>query len=134
MLVVLVVVISPITDLLKNYDDNMLDILKENITVPQDQITDEYNDILKEYLKDYSVEVVVEKIKNILDEQFEIPNNECHIIVHITSKEESIMISKIQILLSGTSIFRNPYNIEKYIGDFFNSNCEVLINTNGVHQ
>ena len=60
-------------------------------------------------------------------EKFEIQNNECEITVATENKNGKLVLSEVQILLSGKSIFKNPYTIEEYFETLLNCTCQVLI-------
>lgn len=126
-LCVLCVVISPLLNI-KNVTADF-DYLKESLTEGQDSsLYDEYKEILNKYLNEYSLDKVKEEIHNTLSEKFRIPESEAEIRLFTEIKSERLALSKIQIILSGKSIFNNPYKIEDYFGEIFGCACEVLIN------
>ncbi len=126
MLIVMCVMISPVKELLNTFDKNGFENIKDNILDSEDTSKEEYNDIFKDYLNRFSVDEIKRKIKDILYQKFEIPEDECEISV-FTKYDEGLKISSIQILLSGKSIFKNPYTIEKHFGELLDCTCQVLI-------
>ena len=127
MLVVLCVVISPIKELAKAFDENGLQDLKDNILNTDDEIPNEYDEIFKEYLSAFSIEEIKREIKEIMAQEFDIPKEECEINVFTEKENEKLKISEVQILLSGKSIFKNPYTIEEYFENLLGCTCLVLI-------
>lgn len=130
-LVILVVIVSPIGKLIQSFDEKILYDIKENIIGLQDDIINDYNERLNQYLNEYSIDLVEQEIKIALEERYNIPNDECSVTVKTMFEDEQMGILNIQILLSGASIFKNPYDIEKYISDLWNVECEVLIKAKG---
>ncbi len=127
MLIVLCVIISPVKDLLNILDQNGLDSIKDSLINSDDSIQDKYGDIFNEYLASFSIEEIKREIKELLLKEFDIPDNECEITVFSDQKDGNMMLSKVQILLSGKSIFKNPYTIEEYFEKLLKCTCEVLI-------
>ena len=113
-LIILCAVISPISDTINTIDENLVDKLREEIN-NLDKSEDDYNDILKDYLANYSIAEAKTHIKNTLYEEFGISNDECDIKIYTDTLDGKVCINNIQILLGGTSIFKNPYTIEEYI-------------------
>lgn len=126
-LCVLCVMITPLLNIKNAVAD--LDGLKESLSdVENSSSYDEYKELLNRYLNEYSIEKVKEGIYMDLSEKFSIPESEAEILLFTEIKEDSLILSKIQIVLSGRSIFNNPYNIEDYFGELLDCTCEVLIN------
>ena len=131
MLIVLTVIITPVANVITNLDDKMFDDLKEELMRPSEDELNDYNSLLKDYLNNYSIDAIKDKTKEVLSEQFGIPYDECDIKIHTISANDRLSIKGIKILLRGNSIFKNPYNIEDYIGNLFQTKCEVLIDVKG---
>lgn len=127
MLIILSVVVSPIIEFVRGFDDGILDSIKEDLIPSDDEYLKEYNLILQEYLNNYSLNEAEQTIKEILKDKYDIKEEECEIIISTDVNNETILLSNIQILLSGEAIFKNPYIIEDYIGKTFNTECQVLI-------
>ena len=127
-LCVLCVVVSPILNIGK-FSENLTDELKKDILEDQNlESYEKYQEILNEYLNEYSADKLKEEIRILLKENFEIPEDESEVILLTEKQDQNITLKKVQILLSGKSIFNNPYNIENYIKELLNCSCEVLIN------
>lgn len=127
MLVVLCVIISPLKELINVFDSEGLESIKNSIIDIENGEENEYDNIFNDYLNSFSVDSLKKEIENILLEKFDIPNNECDVSVSTEYINGSLKLSRVQILLSGKSIFKNPYNIEEYFGKLLNCTCEVLI-------
>ena len=125
LLVILVFSIYPIIDLIKDIDLSALDELKEEIII--DQSSENYQEILSQYLNSYSIDKLKDTIKETLDKKFNIPNNECEIKVNTEISDGQIILTKVTVLLMGRSIFQNPYNIENYLKELLGCESIVLI-------
>lgn len=131
MLIILIVSITPVMETIAEIDEGVFEGIKNNLSVKQESYLDEYNGILEEYLKNYSLDEIQEYIKEILKEKYSIPSGECTVQIDTEQLDSELSITNIRILLSGNSIFKNPYKIESDISSIFNSECQVLINAMG---
>ena len=127
MLVVLCTIISPVKELIKVFEENGFENIKESIGDYDNGEYDEYNEIFKEYLNSFSIEEIRNDIYYVLDEKFEISNNDSEIEIFTDFVDGNLTISKIQILLKGKAIFKNPYQIEEYFSNQLSCDCQVLI-------
>ena len=131
MLIILIVSITPVMETIAEIDEGVFEGIKNNLSVQKESYLDEYNGILEEYLKNYSLDEIQEYIKEILKEKYSIPGGECTVQIDTEQLDSELSITNIRILLSGNSIFKNPYKIESDISSIFNSECQVLINAMG---
>ena len=127
MLVVVCIIISPLMDIIDLINDGLLAELRDKLTSIEEEGTEKYNEILNEYLYSFSMQEFKTKINEILMKEFAIPSDECEITVFTESNSEKITVKKMLLLLSGRSIFKNPYEIEKYFSTLLNCECTVLI-------
>lgn len=127
MLILLITIISPLSQVINKFDIGYLDKLKDDILDSQIAEEEKYSDILDEYLRDHSVEQYKLQIKDLLLSKFDIPNEECEINISVISGQDRLEIKDMQILLSGKSIFKNPYEIEEYFIALIGCECRVLI-------
>jgi len=126
MLIILSVAISPIVKALDDADFNFLESIKEKISAGTEN-QDDYNQILKEYLTSFSLAEAKEYIKSDLIEEYDIPEGECEIIIEIDQSENETKIKRISVLLSGYSVFKNPYEIEQYLSQNYECDAQVAI-------
>ncbi|MBO5715142.1 MAG: stage III sporulation protein AF [Clostridia bacterium] len=126
-LIILCVIISPISKVIQSIDESFFDKIHGNLTIDEEDSKNKYDDILQNYLNEFSISELNTQIKNILNQEFTIPKEECDIIIFSEQTGENLCISKIQILLSGKSIFKNPYEIENYFSKLLKCDCIVLI-------
>ena len=82
---------------------------------------------MQNYLNNFSISEIENKIKDILNDEFNIPNDDCKITIFTEQNENNNKLTKLQITLLGKSIFKNPYNIENYFNKLLNCECTVLI-------
>ena len=127
MLVVLCVIISPIKNILNTFDEDGLQGIKDSIIDTDFDEDAEYNEIFKDYLNSFSLDELKKEIKDILLKEFEIPNDESEITISTENNNGKLAVLQVQILLSGKSIFKNPYTIEEYFEKLLNCSCQVLI-------
>ena len=126
MLVVVCVMISPLNMLLNSFDKNGFENIQNSILGSEQTNKEEYDEIFNDYLNRFSIDEIKQEIKEILYENYEIPAQECEISV-FTKFDEKLQLSSIQILLSGKSIFKNPYVIEEHFKELLGCTCQVLI-------
>lgn len=126
MLVVVCVMASPLKMLLNSFDKNGFENIQNSILGSEQTNKEEYDEIFNDYLNRFSIEEIKQEIKEILYENYEIPAQECEISV-FTKFDEKLQLSSIQILLSGKSIFKNPYVIEERFKELLGCTCQVLI-------
>ena len=126
-LIILCVIISPISKVIQNIDENFFDKIRDDLSINDNDTQNKYGDIFINYLNNFSISEINTQIKNILNQQFTIPNEECEVIIISEEAGEKLSISKIQILLSGKSVFKNPYQIENYFSNLLKCECIVLI-------
>lgn len=126
MVIVLCVVISPMRDLMDAIDEGWLENIKGDIIDIEDE-ENGYDEMFKEYLNGFSIDEIKREIKDILLKKFEIPDDECEVSVKTEYKNGSLTLSHVQILLSGGSVFKNPYQIEDYFKVLLGCECQVLI-------
>lgn len=131
MLIILIVSVNPVMEAIGEIDQGILDGIKNDLAVKDESYLDEYNSIFEQYLNDYSIDEIQEYIKKILEQKYSIPGEECRIQIDTEQLESQLTITNIRILLSGTSIFKNPYKIESEIESIFSCECQVLIDTVG---
>lgn len=127
MLAILCVIVSPVIAFINDFDLNFIEDLKDKIEIQDEEKQDEYNEMLKKYINEHSINEGKAKIKEILEKEFQIPAHECEIEISTEIIDDSIAISNVRVLLSGNSIFKNPYNIEDYIHALLKCSCQVLI-------
>lgn len=127
MLVVLCVMISPMETILKSFDKDLLEGIKDSLIEGDEDKNDDYSGILNEYLTSFSIQEYKKAIQEILLKEFKIPIEESEIEVFTVQSGEHLSVSNIQILLLGKSIFKNPYEIEKRISSVSKCECIVLI-------
>ena len=126
-LCILCVAIAPILNISDTSRDFTQDLKEELSDIEGSESYNKYQDILYGYLNEYSSYKVKEEISLIIEEKFNIPKNECEIVLITESRDGGIALAKVQILLSGKSIFNNPYKIEDYVSALLSCPCEVLI-------
>ena len=125
-LVILCAMVSPIGKLFQNLEGNFLENLRDEL-ISQKQESENYDEIFREYLENFSLNDIKSTIADMLTKEFSIPENEIQINITTDIVEGTPRIKNVQILLSGNSIFQNPYKIEEFIKNSLKCDCQVLI-------
>lgn len=127
-LCVICVVIAPLNEIGEDFSSNFLEDLRDKLTEDtREELEEEFSDILNKYLNEYSTEAYRTQIKELLLTNFDIPYNECEVKIFTQFTDNRLTVSEIQVLLQGSSIFKNPYEIEEYVSKISGSSCKVLI-------
>lgn len=127
-LCVVCVVITPILSITQLSGEAAEDLKNEILENQTEDLTSEYESIFENYLTNFSEDAVKSSIEELLDKRFEVPREESDVVIFTETTNNTRKLVKVQILLSGGSIFKNPYNIEEYFSELCGCNCEVLIN------
>ncbi len=127
LLCILCISIAPMKDMIENINDGIFDDIKDGILDATDKENDDYNSILNEYLNEFSSGEFKNEVKSILKKEFDIPEQECEVDITVFSEEGQLKVKSMQILLSGRSIFKNPYTVEEYFNKLLGCECRVLI-------
>jgi len=127
MLVLATLVLSPVINMIKGFDEDFFIDIRDDIADIENGGNNEYSELLNGYLTEYSTEQFKLGIKEILLNNYGIPEEECEILIDTKIDSGQLRVDKMQILLSGRSIFKNPYDIEHYITELVGCECSVLI-------
>ena len=127
MLVLATLILSPVINMIKGFDEDFFIDIRDDIADIENGGNNEYSELLNGYLTEYSTEQFKLGIKEILLNNYGIPEEECEILIDTKIDSGQLRVDKMQILLSGRSIFKNPYDIEHYITELVGCECSVLI-------
>lgn len=127
MLVLATLVLSPVINMIKGFDKDFFIDIRDDIADIENGGNNEYSELLNGYLTEYSTEQFKLGIKEILLNNYGIPEEECEILIDTKIDSGQLRVDKMQILLSGRSIFKNPYEIECYFTELVGCECSVLI-------
>lgn len=127
MLILATLILSPVINMIKGFDKDFFIDIRDDIADIENGGNNEYSELLNGYLTEYSTEQFKLGIKEILLNNYGIPEEECEILIDTKIDSGQLRVDKIQILLSGRSIFKNPYDIEHYITELVGCECSVLI-------
>ena len=127
MLVLATLVLSPVINMIKGFDEDFFIDIRDDIADIENGGNNEYSELLNGYLTEYSTEQFKLGIKEILLNNYGIPEEECEILIDTKIDSGQLRVDKMQILLSGISIFKNPYEIEYYFTELVGCECSVLI-------
>lgn len=92
-----------------------------------DSLYDEkkYDEKYREYMSGIGCEAVADEICRLLCENFSISDSECHVGVTFSGEGEEVALGRVTVILSGRSVFRDPYEIEDYLSRLLG--CEVVV-------
>lgn len=85
----------------------------------------DYDRRYRELLLSVGKENIESGIKALLGERFGIPEGECRVTASVREKDGELELLGIEITLSGRSVLKDPYAIEKYISDLLDCGCSV---------
>jgi hypothetical protein len=126
-LIVLCVCLSPISNVIHSLNEGLFSDLKNELLEDSDGDVNNYKDIFNNYLKDFSKSEYIIEIKDILKQEFDIPEKESVINILTNNYDNTIYVDEIQIMLIGNSVFKNPYAIEDYIYTLTGAKTHVSI-------
>lgn len=127
LLCVLVVALSPLAQALSDINDSFFENIKNSITDGADMSDEDYSEMLNEYLKSFSQNSYKSEIKRLLNEKFDISEEESFVELELELSDDTMSVTEIRILLTGSAIFKNPYDIEDYFKNLAGCECQVLI-------
>lgn len=127
LLCILAAVISPIAKGISKIGDGSFDDLRDSITEGAEDAEKDHSEKLKEYLRRFSENEYKAQIGEMLEEMFGVPRDESTVVLTLGTSESGACVKRIQILLEGRSIFKNPYKIEEYFSSLTGAECQVLI-------
>ena len=90
---------------------------------------EDYDKIMSDTILAAGRENVRRGISQVLREKFGIPYEECEVSADITydDENEEFSVNKVTLVLSGASIWRDPYEIEEYIEKLLGCECVTAI-------
>ncbi len=120
-LCVLCVILSPVTELL----GVMTDFADGGFSEWYEDTEEEYGGKYNKFLMSVGKDNVEDGITSLLYEQFGIPENECSVSAVVEEKNGELAIVSIDIILTGKSVLKDPYEVEKYISGLLDCQCNV---------
>ena len=90
---------------------------------------EDYDKIMSDTILAAGRENVRRGISQVLREKFGIPYEECEVSADIVydDENEEFSVNKVTLVLSGASIWRDPYEIEEYIEKLLGCECVTAI-------
>lgn len=129
-LCVLCIIITPFSDLINNIS-GFLESGGEVIfgQIDKEAIYDEYESIYNKYLDGGYGNNIGQAVKDSLHQKFGIPPNRLRVLTEFSDKngDGAREPCKITVILNGSSIFREPREIEQFISDLFECICVCAI-------
>lgn len=124
-LAVVIIILSPFKSAL-----GMISSLDEYIILDSEKNKDNYEqekEKTDKWIIEKSQETIKEGIKNLLYDRFAIQREEAEVSLELdTSNQNSVVIRKIVIKLSGYAMWQNSGEIEQYIASLVKCDCEVI--------
>ena len=129
-LCLLCVLIGPVAGFINNVRD-ILSNGKDTIMngLDQEELRDSYESIYDKYLESDYGENVGQAVKSSLSERFGIPEDECRVNVEFADKNGDGVKepSKITVIFSGRSMFRDPKEIKSFVSELFGCECVCAV-------
>ncbi len=120
-LCVLCILLSPVTEVL----GLMSKIADGGFSGWFENTEEEYGSKYNEFLLSVGRDNVEDGITALLNDQFGIPENECSVSAQVEERSGELVIVRVDIILSGKSVLKDPYAIEKYISKLLDCECIV---------
>jgi len=126
-LCVLCIIIAPATKVLDAVSEFFGGGIDGRIEEYEQSYEEEYNG----YLASYGRENAEEGIRELICEEFSIDPEDCHVSAEVSENDGKLQLDRIRVILSGSAIFKNPYEIEEYLTDIFE--CESIVGGGGIN-
>lgn len=128
-LFLLCIMISPATELLSSIKE-LGNIGLGNIDRElENELQNKYENIYESYLEGSYRGNIGQAVKECLFEKFGVPQDECRVEVSFYDSDEDGVRepSRITVIYSGRSIYRNPRETESYVSGLFKCECVCAI-------
>lgn len=89
-----------------------------------------YEDEYYGYLVSYGRENAEDGVRELICREFSIDSEDCHVSTDVSESNGVLRLDRIRVMLSGSAIFKNPYEIEKYLTEIFE--CECIVGGGGI--
>ena len=124
----LCVLIGPLTEIIDNVKSSF-EALEEGVDDESDEIREKYESIYEEYLEGGYGDNVERAVKDLLSTRFGMPEEECRAEIEFADKNGDGVkeVTKITVILSGRSIFRDPAEIKSCVSECFDCECLCAI-------
>ena len=86
----------------------------------------EYTQITNDLIYEQSSEIICDAIKNELREKMSIPPNECEITLESEVVSGERRITKVNVFLSGYSMWKNAQEVKSTVCTLTGTECEVI--------
>lgn len=121
-LCVLAILISPVGELMGFLGD----LSFRSFGTVEDGTKSEYEEIYAEYLQYASAENLSDSVAAMLCDRFDIPPEQCRVRVRVGSRDGRAAAEQVTVILSGSALLRDPYEIEGFISDLLGCECVVV--------
>ena len=119
------VIISPVGELLPALGDLREEIQTEH--TPEDSVGDGYRDQLNGAVTSAAQPYFAALLIDTLEKEFSIPEGEVRCAIRWREEGESVYPERITVILSGSSIWRDPAPIEEFVRDRIGCACVSAI-------
>lgn len=121
-LCVLAILISPVGELMGFLGD----LSFRGFGTVGDGTKSEYEEIYAEYLQYASAENLSDSVAAMLCDRFDIPPEQCRVRVRVGSRDGRAAAEQVTVILSGSALLCDPYEIEGFISDMLGCECVVV--------
>lgn len=121
-LCVLAILISPVGELMSFLGD----LSFRGFGTVGDGTKSEYEEIYAEYLQYALAENLSGSVAAMLCDRFDIPPEQCRVRVRVGSRDGRAAAEQVTVILSGSALLRDPYEIEGFISDLLGCECVVV--------
>ena len=83
--------------------------------------------VFSEQLGTLSEQAVVNEAKRLMRENFGIPSDQCRVVADVSVLDGVTQIQRITVVLSGSSVLKNPRNVKAFMEQTFGGECVVAV-------
>lgn len=91
----------------------------------REQAEEQYERQYLEQLVRYGADSASDALRGHICERFDISREQCHVSAVVGEREGELYIDSVTVILSGSALLRDPYEIEAYIGELLGCRCTV---------
>ena len=121
-LCVTAILISPASRLLRFLGDLSVD----DLDIYSGQSADAYENEYKKYLQSLGERELSDGIAAAICDKFDIPDSLCHVNARIYEYDGHAVAQQVTVILSGSALLRDPYEIEAFVSEMLGCECRVV--------
>lgn len=121
-LCVVAILISPVRQVLDFFGG----LSAKALNITSEQSAEMYEDEYKKYLQSLGERELSESIAEAICDKFDIQRRLCHVKAEIYRYDDVAEVGRVTVILSGSALLRDPYEIERFVADMLKCECTVV--------